>query len=175
MTFQIHKCRNGGCKRIFTTQKKKKQCINCENSKKKYRMNPKNWKQLRMNAMVHHAKQRDVQYKRFDARNHITIKDLKEKLTSQKGCCIYCNCPLLTKCTPRHKQMFSVERKDNTIGHSKNNCVISCYKCNMCRPNSMSFDTYLMHRSGKSPTHFHRSHATEPISCDVKRPKAKSL
>lgn len=63
---------------------------------------------------------------------NLTEEDVLKKLKEQNNKCFYCNIELLItgdQESNRFGQM-SIDRKDSTLGHTKNNCVISCLFCN---------------------------------------------
>jgi len=64
----------------------------------------------------------------------ITISNILEKMLTSKHKCFYCKntYQLLYEYTREPKQ-WTLERIDNNIGHTNNNCVISCLECNLKR------------------------------------------
>ncbi len=74
----------------------------------------------------------------------ITIEDVFKKLENQNGKCFYCNITISTNKSnenERELNQISVDRKDSIIGHTKNNCVISCLFCNYAKSAS-TVDNY---------------------------------
>lgn len=76
--------------------------------------------------------QQDKTNKMFDTSSIITMEKLLELLIASNLKCHYCLCDVyvLYK-TIRQDSQWTLDRLDNALGHSKDNCVISCYKCNV--------------------------------------------
>ena len=73
---------------------------------------------------------RDIQRNRYDESNHIDIESLQQKQIDQKGKCYHC-CILVdvdNPCTDRGRWL---QRLDNSVGHTNQNCVWSCRACNV--------------------------------------------
>jgi len=79
-------------------------------------------------------KQQDVKKKKYDKELFITYDDLIEKMIVSKHRCFYCRklCKVLFK-DLRDPEQWTLERKDNSIGHTTDNVEICCYKCNIKR------------------------------------------
>ena len=58
------------------------------------------------------------------------ILDLKE---AQSNRCAACNIKLLWVYQPKDTQQFSVDRLDNTMGHTRDNTRLTCLECNRKR------------------------------------------
>ena len=78
-------------------------------------------------------KNQDQKKKKLD-KNLITYEECLEKLVISKLKCYYCkkDC-LLTYENVRESKQWTLDRLDNSIGHSKENVVICCLKCNLKR------------------------------------------
>ena len=77
-------------------------------------------------------KQQDVKKKRYIKDKFITFNELLEKLVATKLICYYCkNQCLLIYENKREKLQWTLDRKNNDIGHYGNNVVISCLECNL--------------------------------------------
>ena len=78
-------------------------------------------------------KNQDQKKKKLDE-NLITYEECLEKLVISKLKCYYCkkDC-LLTYENVRESKQWTLDRLDNSIGHSKENVVICCLKCNLKR------------------------------------------
>jgi len=64
----------------------------------------------------------------------ITLVDTVEKLLAAKGRCFYCKTAvLLLYKNVREPTQWTLDRIDNSQGHSKDNTVIACLKCNLQR------------------------------------------
>ncbi len=60
--------------------------------------------------------------------------DIITMLVKAKGCCLYCKKVVLMRLyPPRSKKQWSLDRKDNTRGHTADNVVIACLGCNLRR------------------------------------------
>lgn len=80
-----------------------------------------------------HANRKRLQYKVFDKKrgldHDLTVEFLEKSLNSP---CHYCG-----------DNSCGLDRKDNSIGHTMNNCVPCCYECNTAKNNSFSYEEML--------------------------------
>ena len=74
----------------------------------------------------------------YNETEYITYKELWKQYKTQK-CCTYCNSVVhvpfemkLTKDNNVHSNI-TVDRKNATLAHLTNNCVLSCISCNCAR------------------------------------------
>ena len=81
-------------------------------------------------VMVHSAKKADTKYDRFDKPNHVDKEFCIELLNAHKRC-IYTDCNKKLQVMERKHDMATLERKDNAVGHTKDNCTVCCYSCNV--------------------------------------------
>ena len=78
-------------------------------------------------------------YKRQDALKKrepicVTIEELVGKLVDARGRCAYCREGVAIRSYPaRYSKQWTLDRKDNSLGHTCNNTVISCLECNLRR------------------------------------------
>jgi hypothetical protein len=64
----------------------------------------------------------------------ITLGDTLEKLVATKLRCHYCKCEIvLLYKNVREPTQWTLDRIDNSKGHTKNNTIIACLKCNLQR------------------------------------------
>ena len=78
-------------------------------------------------------RQQDVSKDR-NAKDNAEFRDVVSKLVMAKGCCTYCDSLLvLSGGENRNKLQWSLDRIDNSLGHTANNTVISCLACNLRR------------------------------------------
>jgi len=64
----------------------------------------------------------------------ITLADTLEKLVATKLRCHYCKCEIvLLYKNVREPTQWTLDRIDNSKGHTKNNTIIACLKCNLQR------------------------------------------
>ena len=70
----------------------------------------------------------------YNEKEYITYKELWVQYKSQK-CCTYCHVPFELKLTKENKihSNITVDRKNATLAHLTNNCVLSCITCNCAR------------------------------------------
>lgn len=80
---------------------------------------------------IYGYKNQDIKKKRSGL---ISYQECLEKLVISKLKCYYCktNC-LLAYENVREKTQWTLDRLDNSTGHSKDNVVISCLGCNLKR------------------------------------------
>ena len=77
-------------------------------------------------------RQQDTKKKRYIKEKFITFEELLEKLVTTKLICYYCKkqCFLIYE-NKREMLQWTLDRKNNDIGHYNNNVVISCLECNL--------------------------------------------
>jgi len=77
-------------------------------------------------------KTQDKKKGRLDEISFIKYCQVLEKLIITKSRCHYCRCfSLLMYKDRREKRQWTLDRLDNSIGHSSDNTVISCLECNL--------------------------------------------
>ena len=79
-------------------------------------------------------KSQDIKRTIYDQKQLISYTEVVEKLVASKLKCAYCmqSVYVLYK-DVRDPTQWTLDRKDNTIGHSQDNTVICCLKCNLQR------------------------------------------
>jgi hypothetical protein len=82
--------------------------------------------------MVRHGKFKDIKYNRYDEDNHVDTHFVVD-LLAKNPYCFYPDCKAELQYIIRRPDMATLERLDNCIGHTKNNCVIACMTCNLSR------------------------------------------
>ena len=77
--------------------------------------------------MVNNSRKSDKKIELYDANNHIDVCFL-DGLFEDYEKCPYCDVEFTygELC----KTFVTIERKDNSIGHTKANCILCCYSCN---------------------------------------------
>ena len=86
-----------------------------------------------MQKKLNSYKQQDIK-KNKSANGLITYEELLEKLVVSKLHCHYCKQDvLLLYENNREQKQWTLDRLDNSCGHTKDNVVISCLKCNLER------------------------------------------
>lgn len=72
----------------------------------------------------------------------ITFDETIEKLVASKLCCFYCKCKVFIFYKKiRDNKQWTLDRIDNSIGHCKDNVLISCLECNLKR-RTMEMDRF---------------------------------
>ena len=78
-----------------------------------------------------------VAYKRQDAakrlRFNLKVDHILELKEAESNRCAACNIELLLVYQPKDTQQFSVDRLDNTMGHTRDNTRLTCLECNRKR------------------------------------------
>mgnify|MGYP001227391045 CR=1 FL=1 len=83
---------------------------------------------------INSYKTQDEKKDRYEPNTFITEEELHEKLVSSKLKCHYCrNDVKVIYTVVRDDLQWTLDRIDNSIGHSSENTVISCLKCNLDR------------------------------------------
>ena len=78
----------------------------------------------------HSSKAHDKKSGRYDPENHITQEEILN-LLEEYPCCIWCKCDV--QYIYHQKNLATLERLCNNIGHLSGNCVIACLFCNIAR------------------------------------------
>ena len=87
---------------------------------------------------INSYKHQDIE-KSLEIDNLITNKELVEKLVASKLKCYYCKHDILLLYKhQREEYQWSLDRIDNNKGHTCENTLISCLKCNLQRRCRMS-------------------------------------
>ena len=79
--------------------------------------------------MITHSRTKDKKLNIYDADRFID-KCFLEGLVEEYKFCYYKDCNIELQYVEYQDDLATIERLDNTTGHTKNNCVISCLKCN---------------------------------------------
>lgn len=88
-------------------------------------------------------KHQDMEKKRVDEKNFISLKGVIELLCNSHLSCYYCkeDIFILYKIVRENKQ-WTLDRINNDIGHNTGNVIISCLECNLKRRRQTK-DNYL--------------------------------
>ena len=79
-------------------------------------------------------KQQDKKKNKFNMQNIISVENTLEKLILSKLKCYYCKQVVLFLYeNSRECKQWTLDRLDNRLGHTQNNVVICCLKCNLER------------------------------------------
>jgi len=120
--------------RFFTREIKKKLCQYIQQDKQKEYVHIKR-------EQKDNESENDIWFnnKQF----YINIKDIIEKIVQQNLLCYYCMEPVFVLYKYRRfNKQWTLERLDNSYGHTKTNCVIACLECNISRNNIISNEKY---------------------------------
>jgi hypothetical protein len=83
---------------------------------------------------IYSYKQQDIEKEIYDENAFIDIKTLIKNLLDCKLKCYYCKCDVFILYEmSRESKQWTIDRIDNSLGHNKDNYVISCLKCNLKR------------------------------------------
>ncbi len=87
--------------------------------------------------------QQDVKKNLYDETKFVTFPKVIELLYTCKNICYYCREPVFILYEyVRDNKQWSVERRDNSYGHNRDNIEIACLRCNVCRK-TMNEERYL--------------------------------
>jgi hypothetical protein len=79
-------------------------------------------------------KQQDINKNIYDSTNIINFEETRKKLIESNLLCYYCNKEILVLYEiVRENYQWTLDRIDNSLGHNKNNVLISCLQCNLKR------------------------------------------
>lgn len=79
-------------------------------------------------------KQQDIKKEIYDEKQFITYDDILEMLVGSKIKCFYCRSMMkIIYKVVRDNQQWTLDRIDNDYGHTKENTIICCLKCNLQR------------------------------------------
>ena len=86
--------------------------------------------------MINSSKHNDQKYNRYDANNFID-KCFLEGLVEEYTHCYWSDCKIKLQFVNYQDDLATIERLDNSIGHTKANCVFACLKCNLLKKSNM--------------------------------------
>ena len=117
-----NQCKDCGGSQICEHDKQKSHCKECMTHEERIKFIIK--------EMVRHSRDTDKKKDRYDPDNFVD-KPFLEELFENNDKCHYCDISLTYN--ERNKTLATLDRKDNSIGHIKSNCVIACWGCNCGR------------------------------------------
>jgi len=83
---------------------------------------------------INNYKQQDMHKEIYDSNNIITLEETIVKLQESNLFCYYCKKEILVLYEiVRESLQWTLDRIDNSLGHNKNNVLISCLHCNLKR------------------------------------------
>ena len=113
---QCRRCLGSG---LCSHNIQKDRCVLCGNAEK-----------IRIMTMIQKSRQVDIKKGRYDANNFIDYPFIEQMMFERRFCC-YCNVEMIYD---RYcNELCSIERKDNNIGHTRENCTLCCLGCNRKR------------------------------------------
>lgn len=118
----IFHCKDCGCVSLCIHNKRKDICKKC--------MTPEECILFIKKCMVWSSRTTDRKKELYDANNHIDLCFL-DGLFEDYEKCPYCDVDFTYE--ERCKTLVTIERKDNSIGHTKANCILCCFRCNSLR------------------------------------------
>jgi hypothetical protein len=80
-------------------------------------------------------KSQDLKFNIYSDFYFITPDLVQDKLTQCNYTCFYCKSNVKTEYLKRDPLQWTLDRIDNTMGHNKDNVLISCLGCNLKRRN----------------------------------------
>jgi hypothetical protein len=63
----------------------------------------------------------------------INVREVLQLLILQDEKCFFCDCDMLLYDYSRHPDSFTCDRLNNSIGHCRENIVMSCFHCNVSK------------------------------------------
>jgi len=92
-----------------------------------------------INTKVNSYKKQDLDKNKYNEAEFITVEDIIGKLIGCNLDCYYCkNKTEVFYTHSRQPNQWTLERIDNSIGHTNSNTVISCLSCNLQRRDKSS-------------------------------------
>lgn len=112
-------CKQCGGSQICEHNRRRPQCKQCKDPV-----------MVTINSWIRQSRRTDKKYNRYDANNFID-KCFCEGLVEDFPQCVYCSIEL--QYVEYQDDLATIERIDNSIGHTNTNCVLACKKCNIGR------------------------------------------
>jgi hypothetical protein len=94
-------------------------------------MDPSEWTPALRRKLYEYRKQ-DRENKIHDKRSAITAEQTVQLVAKAKGKCAHCKRAVSFEKNPKMQgDGFTLDRKNDGIGHTPKNCVVSCLACNV--------------------------------------------
>ena len=94
---------------------------------------------LTIKQWIIHCRHNDKKFNRFDS-DHFIDTDFLKGLIEDYEKCFYQDCKVKMQYTEYGSNMATIERLDNTKGHTKSNCVLCCLECNLKKKSNKFVD-----------------------------------
>ena len=107
---------------------------------------PENAKQLisHIRSKIRGYASQDREKGLYDADKFVCFQEVVELFKSSSTECFYCHARVLILYTiVRDTKQWTLERKDNSLGHNRDNVVLACLNCNMKRK-CMKMERYIL-------------------------------
>lgn len=104
---------------ICIHNKRKDECRNCHH----------NAIHLLILKLIRHSRYADKAKNHYDENNFIDYEFVNFIIQQSYDLCFYCGKEL--QYIDNEHNLATIERLDNSIGHTKDNCVIACRTCNL--------------------------------------------
>ena len=134
-----YQCKECGGSQICPHGKRKSLCKECEGSQicphKRIKRTCKKCSdpiKVNIEQWIFSRRQYDKMNNIYDADRFID-KCFLEGLIEDYKQCYYGDCEVNLQYTEYRNDLATIERLDNSIGHTKSNCVLCCLKCNVSR------------------------------------------
>src|SRR5690606_5469027 len=105
-------CKECGGSSICIHDRIRSKCKECSDATK-----------LTINNMIRHSKESDIKRGYYNADTHIDYCFIKS-LMEESMLCHYCKIEM--QCIEYNNSLCTIERLNNTMAHSKSNCVLAC-------------------------------------------------
>jgi len=83
----------------------------------------------------------DKKYNRYDPVKFIDTDFLTGLVEDSDLKCVYCKCDMHFE--ERDKNLCTIERVDNELGHNKDNVTLACWGCNCERSQRLTFEEFI--------------------------------
>lgn len=73
----------------------------------------------------------------------VTLSYLEFLEFTKIGSCIYCNTEVQWVKHGKKAIKYNLDRKINSLGYTKDNCVVCCWKCNSTKSNHYTYEEFI--------------------------------
>ena len=137
INIKIKYCKYIGCRKQPTYNFKEEiKALYCSEHKENNMINLFNCCKHKDCKKISSYKQQDIKKNIYDKDKIITVEQIVNKIINSNFKCEYCFCNVFILYNIiREIKQWSLERIDNSVGHSDNNTIIACLECNLQRKN----------------------------------------